>query len=260
MAAAAAPSDAAAAAEAATLQRAWPFALPVPRFALLFRSDTWRTAGARGAAVPLAMVAGGEQLLACPGGCGHSYSASRMVFHLRSHGCAKSVGGPERAEAAAASLAAAAQAVPPAAGAGPLLCPAPECAHASPNLKALRKHYAAKHHGGAQQHACSRCGKRFGRSDMLSRHAQRCGRDAPPQLACACGATFSAAFNLSRHIRARKAKQPQERHERLRAPGEGGDDAQPAASAQPSGAGAPELLPRALPHAPAGAEFSLLPL
>ena len=212
-------------------------------------------------AVPLAMVAGGEQLLACPGVCGHSYSASRMVFHLRSHGCAKSVGGPAQAAAAAAALAAAAQAVPPADGAGPLLCPAAECAHASPNLKALRKHFAARHSGDAQQHACSRCGKRFGRSDMRSRHAQRCGQDAPPQLACVCGAKFAAAFNLSRHIRARKAKQPEERHERLREAGdgdEGNDDDVAEASAQPSHDGAPELLPRALPHA--GAEFSLLPL
>jgi hypothetical protein len=165
-------------------------------------------------AVPLAMVAGGELPVPCPGGCGLSFSSSRLVFHLRSHSCAASVGGPARAKQAAAVLAAAAQAVPPARDAGPLLCPAPDCAHASPTLKALRKHYAAVH-GGAQ-HACSRCGARFGRSDMLSRHVKACAQ--PAQLACVCSPSskFTTAFNLNRHIRARTAKNPGERHERLR--------------------------------------------
>ena len=211
--------------------------------------------------VPLALVAG-EQAVRCPG-CESSFSASRLAFHLRSHSCAAAVGGPAQAKGAAAKLAAAAQAVPPAAGAGPLRCPAPQCAHASPNLKALRKHYAAKHHSDTQQRACPRCGKRFGRSDMLSRHSARCGQDAPPQLACVCAPAtkFTTAFNLSRHIRTRLAKNPMECHERLHLPG--GDErggAAPTPRAQPSNAGAPQPMPRALPRAPAGAEFSLLPL
>ena len=215
--------------------------------------------GARGVAVPLAMVAG-EQLLACPGQCGQSFTRSRLVFHLRSHTCAAAAGGPLLAVQKAAEIAAAANAVPPAADAGPLLCPVPECGHSSPNLKALRKHHAAVH--AEAKHICNRCGAKFGRSDALSRHIKAHSQTA--QLACVCvpGTTFTTAFNLSRHIKERTEKYPGERHERLRKPAEeegGAAGAQTqACSQQPADADA-DAAP--LPPMPlAGAEFNLLDL
>ena len=152
----------------------------------------------------------------------------------------------------AASIAAAANAVPPAAGAGPLRCPVADCKHASPNLKALRKHHAAKH--GEAKHACSRCTARFGRSDLLSRHAKACGA-GPSHMACVCdpGTTFTTLFNLSRHIKARSAKFPDQRHERLRS--SGATEEQGAALVQ---AGPGHAEPPPLPLA--GAEFNLLDL
>jgi len=209
---------------------------------------------AAGVAVPLAMATGGEQLLACPGGCGHTFSASRLVFHLRSFSCAAAVGGPSQAVQAAAAVASAAGAAPP--GKGPLLCPGPGCKHASPNLKALRKHYAACH--GTSKHVCARCKKSFGRSDLLSRHAKgKCSPGVAALLACVCspGTLYTTPNNLNRHIRAKSATSaPGERHERLRAPEE------EEAAAGAAGAAQPEALPP-----PAGApglpepEFNLLP-
>lgn len=155
------------------------------------------------------------------------------------------------AKQVAAATAAAANAVPPAAG--PLQCPVAGCSHASPNLKALRKHHAAVH---GEKHKCSRCDAKFGRSDLLSRHAKACGA-GPSTLACVCapGTTFTNMFNLSRHIKARTAKFPDQRHERLRSTvALAGSAGEALAQAGPS-AGA-ELPPLPL----AGAEFNLLDL
>jgi hypothetical protein len=208
-------------------------------------------------AVPLSMVAG-EQLLACPGQCGHSFSASRLVFHLRGNLCKAAAGGPEMAAQVAAAIAAAANAVPPAAGSGPLQCPVADCSHVSPNLKALRKHHAAVH--GEHKHVCGRCQAKFGRSDLLSRHVKACGA-GPSKLACVCapGTTYTTLFNLSRHIKARSAKYPGQRHERLRSSEEQAlaqaqEQAQALAQAGPTGDA--ELPPLPL----AGAEFNLLDL
>jgi hypothetical protein len=163
--------------------------------------------GADATAVPMSLLThASERALPCPAGCGASFSRSRLAFHLRSKACAHA--------ATAAPLAA-----PPLAAGASLACPAPECTHRSPNLKALRKHFSARH--AQRSHTCPSCGASFGRSDMLSRHAKACQQ--PGRLACVCApsAPFKTLFNLNRHIRAHAAAHPGERHERCEAVGDG---------------------------------------
>jgi hypothetical protein len=152
--------------------------------------------------VPLSLLThASERALPCPAGCGASFSRSRLAFHLRSKACSH-----------AAAPAPAPPADAPAAGAS-LACPAPDCAHRSPNLKALRKHFSARH--AQRSHTCEVCGATFGRSDMLSRHAKACQQ--PGRLACVCmpNSPFKTLFNLNRHIRAQlAAARHGERHER----------------------------------------------
>jgi hypothetical protein len=104
------------------------------------------------------------------------------------------------------------------------------------NLKALRKHFAARH-GGAK-HACEACGAHFGRSDLLSRHRKMCQQ--PGRIACVCAptTTFQTVFNLNRHIRARAAAAPAELHARCEVPEAAGAAA--AAAHQDAGAASAE--------------------
>ena len=94
---------------------------------------------------------------ACPG-CGKMMRRSQLKIHMRNKTC----------EAFAHQLGD----LPASAKLGRVQCPGDGCSHVSPNLKALRKHYASKH---GEKVSCAKCGKSYGRSDALRKHERSCG-------------------------------------------------------------------------------------
>lgn len=193
------------------------------------RADGAAEGGGAVSAVPLAVLKGGTTRVACPR-CGTVLPQSRLRTHQASKRCGSGLPprvstGKEGGEEEAVE-----EGVEHKAGSGSLLCPFPDCGKMSPNLKALRKHYSAKH--GEQRHTCKVCAKTFGRSDLLSRHAKSCGQ--PAQWACVCkpDKCFTSLFNLTRHIAGR------EDHYNVIAPGGGGGAAGGGTAAAPAAAGA----------------------
>jgi hypothetical protein len=98
-----------------------------------------------------------EGQTACPG-CGKAMRKSQLMIHMRNKKCEEFV---TRLDEALPSL-------PPITGR--VKCPS--CVHVSPNLKALRKHFASQH---GDKRACGKCGKEYGRSDALRKHERLCG-------------------------------------------------------------------------------------
>jgi hypothetical protein len=126
-----------------------------------------------------------EGQMACPG-CGKAMRKSQLMIHMRNKKCEEFIG---RVDEAQPSL-------PPITG--KVKCPS--CPHVSPNLKALRKHYASQH---GDKRACAKCGKEYGRSDALRKHEKQCGACA------ACGARHkrrrSRALRCAANARCRAA-------------------------------------------------------
>jgi hypothetical protein len=93
----------------------------------------------------------------CPG-CGKTMRKSQLAIHMRNKKC----------EEFADRLPEALPSVAPITGR--VKCPV--CVHVSPNLKALRKHFASQH---GEKKQCSKCKKEYGRSDALRKHERQCG-------------------------------------------------------------------------------------
>lgn len=107
--------------------------------------------------IDLGRLHSAEGLTPCPG-CGKSMRKSQLAIHMRNKKCEEYA---DRLEEALPSVA-------------PILgrVKCPMCAHVSPNLKALRKHYASQH---GEKKQCSKCKKEYGRSDALRKHEKTCG-------------------------------------------------------------------------------------
>ena len=119
--------------------------------------------------IDLGRLHSAEGLTPCPG-CGKSMRKSQLAIHMRNKKCEEYA---DRLEEALPSVA-------------PILgrVKCPMCAHVSPNLKALRKHYASQH---GEKKQCSKCKKEYGRSDALRKHEKTCG-------ACPLCAAFKRRF------------------------------------------------------------------
>ena len=98
----------------------------------------------------------------CPA-CGKALLPAQLPLHLKAAACRHLL--PQLPQLLAA-------AAPPPRGVR-LACPSPGCAHASPSLKALRKHFQSRH--GARGAACATCGRTFGRPDTARKHERTCG-------------------------------------------------------------------------------------
>ena len=98
-----------------------------------------------------------EGATACPG-CQKPMRKSQLLIHMRNKKCEEFLSRLEDAQPSQAPIV------------GRVKCPS--CPHVSPNLKALRKHYASQH--GVKQ-KCSKCDKEYGRSDALRKHEKLCG-------------------------------------------------------------------------------------
>jgi len=112
-----------------------------------------------------------EGLVACPG-CGKEMRRTQMAIHMRNKKCESFLAEMKN------------MSPPPPPLLGRIKCPATDCQHVSPNMKALRKHYASKH---SVKIVCSKCNiKKYGRSDALRKHERTCGtsrrRRRPAQL------------------------------------------------------------------------------
>ena len=131
--------------------------------------------------------------VACPG-CGKLLRRSQLAIHMRARACAQHK----------AQLGTLVSSRGPSAPAGRVKCP--QCEHVSPNLKALRKHFASHH--GETRHLCTHCGTTYGRSDALNKHQKTCGVEADPTLACVCkpAVLYKTLYNLQLHIKRESAK------------------------------------------------------
>ena len=176
--------------------------------------------------VPLERLRSEAADVACPG-CGQLFRRSQLAVHMRTRACAQH-------KAQLATLVGSRESVP----AGRVKCP--QCEHVSPNLKALRKHFASHH--GETRHLCIHCGKSYGRSDALSKHQKTCGVEADTTLACVCKPTslYKTLYNLQYHLKREAAKAAAEGgggvlHARVSAPPGAMGTAAPAAAYAPGG-------------------------
>jgi hypothetical protein len=142
--------------------------------------------------VSLERLRSGDVDVACPG-CGRLFRRSQLAIHMRTRACAEH-------KAQLVTLVGSRGSVP----AGRVKCP--QCAHVSPNLKALRKHFASHH--GETRFLCIHCDKSYGRSDALRKHQKTCGVEADRSLACVCKPTslYKTLYNLQHHIKREAAK------------------------------------------------------
>ena len=114
-----------------------------------------------------------EGTVPCPG-CNKELRRSQLAIHMRKKNC----------EAFMGQLKDLVPSVMPPPVVGRVKCPQPSCVHISPNLKALRKHFASKH---APKMTCSKCNlKEYGRSDALRKHERTCGASFPALHSSGC--------------------------------------------------------------------------
>jgi|APGre2960657444_1045066.scaffolds.fasta_scaffold03805_4 hypothetical protein len=112
--------------------------------------------GCAATVIDLARLQSPEGISACPG-CGKEMRRSQLAIHMRKKDCESFSNQLPSIPFLAPVL-------------GRVKCPS--CEHVSPNLKALRKHYASLH---GEKKSCAKCSKQYGRSDALRKHERTCG-------------------------------------------------------------------------------------
>jgi len=119
------------------------------------RAAVLEEVGRAATVIDLARLQSPEGISACPG-CGKEMRRSQLAIHMRKKDCQ--------------SFSKQLPSIPfPAPVLGRVKCPS--CEHVSPNLKALRKHYASLH---GEKKSCAKCSKQYGRSDALRKHERTC--------------------------------------------------------------------------------------